>query len=553
MENTTSTGNPFTLPSLVATWSLPSRGSEDHQFYDVKFCPYLDDDDHPVFAIVGCRDILIYGTRIDELGLTDKRHILRDEEALGSEGLPILNTCSWAYIDQANPLLAVSGSSGRIKLLEACSGRLFTTLVGHGAGLINDLATHPKYPWILASASIDESIRIWDLRRWDDKYESPCIVICGQGHGHRQGLLSIAWHLSGRYIISGAHDNAVCLWAVPDLSDASEFWVSISPASRKSKSEAVHVLQYPHFVTSAVHSDYVDCVCFLGDMIVSKAASDPGEKNEIVLWEITGFDSKLPPPSSDSAPKTEEHKETRNGFYWKRDGLNNVQLNDDEPPEAEDKPAWVQHLEFDLPNAPYFYQRFGLLMPSRAHRNLHPVLVCGNAQAQILMWDLKRLELGHTDGHQTIPAGGRLKYETYIELAKKRQRKHAPILDEQRVSTPIRHPLGSHASSTPDTMGESPAPYPQALPDRERYSISDPFKRIKPHKTIKLPEDKDARTTFRGVSWSPCGRFCVVVGEGLVSENEEDTRKNKEGKSNNKNDGSTSKKTARGALLSRWV
>ena len=544
MEDKTRKINPFTLPSLVATWKLPSRGTDEHQFYDVKFCPYFDDNDTgPVFAMVGCRDVLIYGTRVDENGLTDKLHILMDEEALGAERLPILNTCSWAYIHEANPLLAVAGSSGQIKLLEACSGTPFTTLIGHGAGLINDLATHPVYPWILASASIDESIRIWDLRRWDDKYESPCIIICGHGQGHHEGLLSISWHLSGRYIVSGAHDNAICVWTIPDLSDASDFWISISPTARKSKSDAVHVVQYPHFVTAAVRSNYVDCVCFFGDMILSKAASEVEENNiclnEIVLWEITGFNSKLPPPSSNAAPKTAEYKDTRSGFHQKQEGLHNVRINSngelpsEQQIEAENIPLYVQHLEFDLPNAPYFYQRFGLLTPSHAHPNLHPVLVCGNAEAQIFMWDLQRLELGHTNGHQTLPASGRPKYETYIEAAKKGQTRQGKGLEQQRLSTPIRRPLSSHTASTPETFADSPVSHPQAVPDRELYPLSDPFTPIKPHKTITLPGDrKGYRTTIRGVSWSPCGSYCVVVGDCPGTEN---------------------KKDARGALLSRWV
>lgn len=545
MEDTTINENPFTLPSLAATWKLPynpHHGADGHQFFDVKFWPYFNDGDSgPIFAVVGCRDILICGTRVDEDGLADVHHVLRDEEALGSERLPILNTCSWAYIHESNALLAVSGPSGQIKLLEACSGSLFTTLTGHGAGLINDLATHPLYPWILASASIDSSIRIWDLRRWEDQYESPCIVICGQGQGHQDGMLSIAWHLSGRYIVSGAHDNAVCVWTIPDLSDASEFWVSISPTTRKSKSDAVHVVQYPHFATAAVHSNYVDCVCFFGDMILSKAASED-EKNKIVLWEITGFDSKLPPPSSDSAPKTQEHKDTRSGFYLRREGSKSHRLSNDggrwisQKAEAEDAPLYVQHLEFDLPEAQYFYLRFGLLMPSRAHPNLHPVLVCGNTEAQIFMWDLHRLELGHTEGYQTLPTSGRPKHETYLGPAKKSNKKQARNLEEQRLSTPIRRTPGSQTSSTPNAIGESPASHPQTVPNREQYPISDPFTPITPHKTITLPEDmllkKEFRTTFRGVSWSPCGRWCVVVGDCQ---------------------GTKKRSNARGALLSRWL
>jgi hypothetical protein len=52
------------------------------------------------------------------------------------------------------------------------------------------------------------------------------------------------------------------------------------------------------------------------------------------------------------------------------------------------------------------------------------------------------------------------------------------------------------------------------------------------------------------VSWSACGRFCVVVGEGYVFEVEE---KKGKGKAKGKADGGVNTKTAQAALLARWV
>lgn len=540
MEDGSKKDNPFALPSLAAIFKLPNSPQvtdDDHQFFEVQFCPYYSNSESsPIFAVVGWRDILLCGTRVDDSGLADVYHVFRDEERIGPQGLPILNTCSWTYIDESNPLLAVSGPSGQIKILEACSGSPLTTLIGHGAGLINDLVTHPKYPWILASASIDSSVRIWDLRRWNAKTESPCIVICGQGSGHKEGVLKIAWHESGRYLVSGAHDNMVCIWTIPDLSDGSDFWKSISPEHRRTKSLAVHVVHYPHFVTSAVHSDYVDCLCFFGDMILSKAA----DENKIVLWEVTGFDSKLPPPPSDSAPKTQEHKDTRNGFIRMKEtssgGQSNLSANNSTSHKTEDeeKPLYIQHLEFDLPDAAPFYMRFGLLNPSVDHPDLHSVLACGNNRSKIFIWDLKRLEIGHTDGYQTLPPSNRPKHETYIEIprAKKITKKQRKAQERQMV-TPHRQTPASQSSSIARTAPDSPMPPPQPLPNRDRYPISDPFTPIKAHKTITLPNyPKEKSTCFRGVSWSPCGKWCVVVGDM---------------------EGVKGRSDAQGALLSRWL
>jgi polycomb protein EED len=54
--------------------------------------------------------------------------------------------------------------------------------------LINDLAISPLTPRILASGSMDHSIRIWSLDPAHAK--SPTMVKCG-GSGHKEGILTI--------------------------------------------------------------------------------------------------------------------------------------------------------------------------------------------------------------------------------------------------------------------------------------------------------------------------------------------------------------------------
>jgi polycomb protein EED len=50
------------------------------------------------------------------------------------------------------------------------------------------MAVSPLSPDIIASASMDLSVRIWSL---DPKYEKqPCMAICG-GEGHKEGLLTL--------------------------------------------------------------------------------------------------------------------------------------------------------------------------------------------------------------------------------------------------------------------------------------------------------------------------------------------------------------------------
>ena len=53
---------------------------------------------------------------------------------------------------------------------------------------INDLATCPTNPSLIASASDDTTVRIWSLDPADEK--QPCVCILG-GEGHSSGLLTV--------------------------------------------------------------------------------------------------------------------------------------------------------------------------------------------------------------------------------------------------------------------------------------------------------------------------------------------------------------------------
>lgn len=73
---------------------------------------------------------------------------------------------------------------------------------------VNDLVTSPIDPLIIASASDDASVRIWSLHSAHKKM--PCLAILA-GEGHHGGLLSVDFHDTGRYIISGSHDHHINL------------------------------------------------------------------------------------------------------------------------------------------------------------------------------------------------------------------------------------------------------------------------------------------------------------------------------------------------------
>ncbi|KAG8414292.1 hypothetical protein J3459_014885 [Metarhizium acridum] len=211
------------------------------EFFDIKFCPYQPLDCDPVFAAVSKKHIVVckLSPSTGESNPCDIINIIRDDddEASGC-------CCTWTKDPVSGaPYICVGGVDAKVKIYDVSDGSLVECFVGHG-GDVNDLATSPIEPSIIASASDDTSVRIWSLDPIHK--EQPCLCILA-GEGHSWNLLSLAFHDTGRYILSAGHDQIINLWTIPDL-----------PTNAITTPLQVH---YPHFSTSAVHSGIVDwCV-----------------------------------------------------------------------------------------------------------------------------------------------------------------------------------------------------------------------------------------------------------------------------------------------------
>ena len=77
---------------------------------------------------------------------------------------------------------------------------------------INALAFNPASEFVLATASADKTIGLWDLRNLKDKLHSL--------EGHGDAVTSLAWHPYEEAILgSGSYDRRVIFW---DLSRVGE-------------------------------------------------------------------------------------------------------------------------------------------------------------------------------------------------------------------------------------------------------------------------------------------------------------------------------------------
>jgi polycomb protein EED len=277
-----------------------------------------------------------------------------------------LNSICWTRSGDGRPLLCAAGSSPRaILIFDLESDQPIRSLAGHGRA-INDLQISPLSPNILASASEDYTIRLWNLNT--EHVGQPCRAILG-GQGHKQPLLALDFHPNGRWLLSGAMDTAIALWAVPTLSELDQtITTEVEPL----------VLPYPCFISQEIHSNYVDCVRWYGDSILSRAARSQAdgndkkmEKNEILLWKIDGFDSDMQRPLQ--PPISYTGMFTRSAF-----------------PHSPRSRGFERLLTFDAKYTARFYLRFGLLHK----KGMRPILVMGNEASRFYFWDLQKCEEG---------------------------------------------------------------------------------------------------------------------------------------------------------------
>ena len=92
-------------------------------------------------------------------------------------------------------------------LMAAETLQLRGTLTGHN-GWVTQIATNPKYPDIVLSASRDKSLIVWKLTRDDTQYGVPQKRLHGHGHFVSDVVLSS----DGHFALSGSWDKNLRLW-----------------------------------------------------------------------------------------------------------------------------------------------------------------------------------------------------------------------------------------------------------------------------------------------------------------------------------------------------
>ena len=111
---------------------------------------------------------------------------------------------------------------------------------------------------------------MWDLR------SGVCIMILAGTGGHKNEVLSCDLHPSGLRLASCGMDNTVCVWELErhaQLFEEAAVWEG--PPGRFE----TRFVTYADFSTHLVHSNYVDCVRWVGDLLLTKSVD-----SRILMW-----------------------------------------------------------------------------------------------------------------------------------------------------------------------------------------------------------------------------------------------------------------------------
>ena len=263
LEECTALHVTLTLPPSRA-YSLKCALKENHKqsIYSVACCPFSKWDNY--FCTVGANRITIYENHSNGAATVSQIYQDIDEEE-------IFYTCVWSLCNKSkSPIVCASGKTGIIKIIDVFKLKMVQALVGHGAD-VNELLIHPNNSRLLLSASKDRSLRLWDIGN------AKCLVIFSGHEGHKEQVVSTDVHSSGKYIVSAGMDQSIKIWSL----DKAEISNLISKSHRSSYDDKIQPIieQFPIYSTSHVHGGYIDCVSFVGDLVMSKSL-----QSKVILW-----------------------------------------------------------------------------------------------------------------------------------------------------------------------------------------------------------------------------------------------------------------------------
>ena len=250
------------------TENIPENPKQKYTMSPNKQCLYSFQN--PIKAITSLNNILCIGSgeNLFIYNIEDSKKIeyisnfTIKEHKVNTISLTSINLYIDGYEEPINHVICAIGNSSPVIYLVDALGNIVISknqLIGH-RNEVYDLKTHPLKPEILLSCSKDCTIRIWNI------ITSSQLVLFGGKESNLSDVLSIDWHLSGDRFVSGGIDNSVKIYIIND-----KIKQIIEEDKTNKWNKKTLIKSKPYFSCDTIHGNYIDCVRFNGNFIISKS------------------------------------------------------------------------------------------------------------------------------------------------------------------------------------------------------------------------------------------------------------------------------------------
>ena len=159
-------------------------------------------------------------------------------------------------------ICALSGTFREIFIIDILNLNTINILYGHRNDVF-DLKFNPTNSNILLSSSQDCSCRLWNIKNGNQ------IVLFGGPNSFHSSVYTIDFHNEGKMFVSGGVDNYIRIYV---LNEKISKKIEESENFKKENNNFKTLLKnLPDFECNEIHRNYVDCVKFNGNFILSKS------------------------------------------------------------------------------------------------------------------------------------------------------------------------------------------------------------------------------------------------------------------------------------------
>lgn len=137
-------------------------------------------------------------------------------------------------------------------------------LNGHG-NAINQVTVSSRKPFLMASASKDLSFRLWNI------HTMVCIANIHSVNSHRDQVITVAFNWNCTKLVSGGMDHKLAIWNLESNEMVSAIEASRTFDKTQCKKDFKTIYEpFPIFTTREIHTNYIDCVRWFGNFVLSK-------------------------------------------------------------------------------------------------------------------------------------------------------------------------------------------------------------------------------------------------------------------------------------------